>query len=192
MCVKSLSGNQKISMSIRQPIRQAGFTMVELLIVVTLSVMLMLGATALFMTFLIGNTRTNADQTVKAEGEYALSQIEFLLRNSVELISNSYGQECEASMQEIAFLSYDGGVTYLFGEEDEDGFTKIASNSGVYLTSSDVDITSGPIFNCEASDDGLIQYVDINFTLRKGTPGVNQANEIVEQTFSTGVNVRSY
>ncbi len=174
------------------PPHPTGFTIIELLVVVTLSVMLMLGATALFLTFLVGNTRTNAEQSVKAEGEYALAQMEFLLRNAVELISNSYGQECQASMQEIALLSYDGGVTYLFGEADAQGQTKIASNSGVYLTSNDVEVTTGPIFNCEASDDGLIQYVDISFTLRKGTPGINQPSEIVEQTFSTGVNVRSY
>ena len=36
-----------------------GFTLIELLVVVSLSVMLMLGASALFMTFLVSNTKNS-------------------------------------------------------------------------------------------------------------------------------------
>jgi prepilin-type N-terminal cleavage/methylation domain-containing protein len=173
--------------------RQAGFTLIELLVVVSLSVMLMLAASALFFMFLIGNTKAGAEQRVKSEGEYALEQMSFLLRNALELKNNSDGQKCQTDMDEISFVSLDGGQTSLFAEVDPgDSAEKIASNSGRYLTSGAVELLAGPEFDCVESDDGVSQYITISFTLRKGTPGVDEPRDIVEETFMTGVNVRGF
>lgn len=170
-----------------------GFTLVELLVVVTLSIMLMLAASAMFFMFLIGNTKTVAIQRVKSEGEFALSQMEFLLRNAVELVDNSNGDTCTQNMTDIVLVSIDNGVTTLFAEEDPtDGLMKIASNSGTYMTSAAVELTNGPEFDCVQGADGVSQYVTIQFSLRRGTPGIDQPRDIVEKTFTTGVNVRSY
>lgn len=172
---------------------QAGFTLVELLVVVSLSIMLMLSATALFLTFLVGNTKTNSTQLVKNEGQQAISQIEFLLRNAVELEENNSGYFCNTDMSEIAFKSIDGGITRIFVEEDpSDGKSKIASNSGVYLTSGAVEITAGPTFDCVEDLDRASQYITVSFTLRRGTPSLDSASEIVEETFTTGANLRSF
>jgi hypothetical protein len=102
-------------------------------------------------------------------------------------VPNIDGVTCEANMDEIAFLSYDSKETRFFEEND-----KIASNSGVYLTSTSVDLVDGPHFNCAKSDDQVLQYITINFTLRKGTPGIDQAKEISVATFSGSATVRSY
>lgn len=173
---------------------QAGFTLIEVLIVVSLSVLLMLTASSLFMTFLIGNTKTTTTQLVKAEGEYALNQMEFLLRNAIELMPNSNDEICEPNMDEITLKSFDNGITTLMRETDpsDSNLVKIASNSGVYLTSGAVELTSGPVFNCSETPDGLSQYVTITFQLRKGTPGIDQPRDIVVQDFLTSVNLRSY
>lgn len=173
---------------------QTGFTLIEVLIVVSLSVLLMLAASSLFMTFLIGNTKTTTMQLVKAEGEYALSQMEFLLRNAIQLLPNSEDDVCVPNMDEIRFKSIDDGITTLTREIDSsDGNRpKIASNSGIYLTSGAVDLVAGPVFNCSQTSDGLSQYITITFQLRKGTPGIDQARDIVTQDFSAGVNLRSY
>lgn len=169
----------------------AGFTLIELLVVVSLSVMLMLAASALFFMFLIGNTKAGSEQRVKAEGEYATEQISFLLRNALELKENTLGQKCELDMSEISFISLDGGQTDLFSEVDPtDGNEKIASNSGKYLTSGAVELLSGPEFDCVESEDGVSQYITVSFILRKGTPGIDEARDIVQETFTTGVNVR--
>jgi prepilin-type N-terminal cleavage/methylation domain-containing protein len=150
---------------------QAGFTLIELLVVVSLSVMLLLASSGLFLTFLLGNTKVARSQLVKNEGEYALSQMEFLLRNAVQLVDNGSGQVCETGMDAITFESLDSGVTTLTAEEDPiDNNVKIASNSGIYLTSGDITLVECPIFDCSESEDKLAQYIGIRFTLRKGTP----------------------
>lgn len=174
-------------------LRQGGFTLIELLIVVTLSVMLMLSASSLFMTFLLGNTKVTRMQLIKHEGEYAMSQIEFLLRNAVQLIGNDEDQICENDMESIAFVSWDSGQTILNKTIDpSDDKPKIASNSSKFLTSGDVDIINGPYFDCTESEDKLTQYVGIRFTLRKGTPTLDVERDILEQEFISGVGLRSF
>jgi type II secretory pathway pseudopilin PulG len=169
---------------------QAGFTLIELIIIVSLTIILMLTASALFMTFLISGAKINSTQTVKQEGQYALSQMEFLLRNAVEILPNTLGDECEADMTEIKLKSFDGGETTLL-IEDDGGVNKIASNSGVYLTSEAVEIADDLNFTCTQSNDESHPHINISFTLRKGTPGVDQARDIVEETFSTSTTIRS-
>jgi Tfp pilus assembly protein FimT len=169
------------------------FTIVEMLVVISLTVLLMLTATSLFLAMIIGNTKGTVTQKVKSEGEYALSQIEFLLRNAVSLQPNLSAQTCATGMDSISLKSIDNGVTTLAKETDpEDGFEKIASNAGIYLTSGATEITAGPTFDCRQSDDGSKTYVTVSFTLRKGTPGVDKPRDIVEQPFSTGVSLRTY
>ena len=167
-----------------------GFTLIELLIVIAIIVVLMLAASVVFMTFLISNSRINSAQLVKQEGQYALQQMEFLLRNAIELLPNELNQECETNMSEIKFNSIDGGITSLGIEEDGDT-NKIASNSGIYLTSNSVEVTDGPTFDCTQDNDQSHPYINITFTLRKGTPGIDQTRDIVEETFTTGTTLRS-
>jgi prepilin-type N-terminal cleavage/methylation domain-containing protein len=174
-------------------LRPNGFTLIELLVVISVLVMMMLAASALFLSAVVGNTKTARVQSVKNEGKYALAQMEFLLRNAVQLLPNSAGQTCEAGMTEVFLRSFDNKTTRLYKQTDStDSKDKIASNSGIYLTSGGVDITEGPTFDCAASDDGLTQYLTISFTLRKGSVSLDATKDIVEETFQTGVNVRSF
>ncbi len=170
--------------------QQTGFSLIELMIVVSLTVMLMLAASTIFLTFLVGNTRTNSSQLIKQEGQYALNQIEFLLRNSLELVPNGLGQECQNDMPEISFKSLDGGVTTLSRESD-DSVDKIASNSSMYLTSDAVELVEGPIFDCTQAADGSRPYVQFRFTLRKRDLAADPTKEIIEQEFRAGTSIRS-
>jgi prepilin-type N-terminal cleavage/methylation domain-containing protein len=173
--------------------KQRGFTLIELLIVVSLSVMLMLSASSLFMTFLLGNTKVARSQIIKHEGEYAMSQIDFLLRNAVQLVANSSGQVCAKDMTSVSFISLDSGKTTLGVATDPlDSKVKIASNSTRFLTSGDVTIIDGPFFDCVQSTDKLSQYLGVRFTLRKGTPSLDLARDIIDQEFISGVGLRSF
>lgn len=173
-----------------------GFTLVEMMVVVSLTVILMLTATSLFLMTLVGNAKTAAYQQLKEEGEYSIAQIEFLLRNAVSLENNQIDpvtpQICETNMEAIGIKSIDNGITILGKAEDadDDDTLKIASNSA-FLSSSSVTLVNGPIFDCQLSDDGTSAYVKVTFTLRKGEPGIDEARDIVTQTFTTGVNIRS-
>lgn len=167
-----------------------GFSLIELLIVVTLVVMLMLAASTIFLTFLVSNSQVNSDQLVKQEGQYALAQMEFLLRNALELEPNTGGIECESGMTEIKLRSLDGATTTLMAENDG-GITKIASNSGLYLTSDAVEVTSGPIFNCSQDSDQGQPHIELEFELRKGDPATDLARDVVAQEFATSTVLRS-
>src|SRR3990167_11251520 len=95
-----------------------GFTLIELLVVVSLTTVLMLTAASVFMTFMIGNEKTTVAQGVQGEGQHALSAMEFLLRNPVQLMPNSDGRTCERNMERIAFRNLDSGTTELYVEND--------------------------------------------------------------------------
>jgi len=176
-----------------QNTKKNGFTLVELLIVVTLSVMLLLGASAMFMTFLLSNSRLNSEQIIENEGTFALQQMTFLIRNAVEIVPNSSDITCQQDMTELRLKSIDGGTTTLTSEIDSsDDSLKIASGSGVYLTSNAVDLVEGPIFDCTEQSDGQQQFVNVSFTLRKGTPNVDLERDVLEQEFQEGVVIRSF
>lgn len=169
---------------------QRGFTLIELLIVTTLSIMLMLTAGALFTTILLSSNRTDVNQTIKAEGEYALAQMEYLLRNAIEIRPNSLGQTCTAGMTEITFRGVDEGVTTLTGVQDAQGVPRIASNSA-QLTSDSVELVSGPVFDCTQTNDLTQQYVTVSFTLSRPATTFGATPTEIQQTFTTGVNLRS-
>lgn len=176
---------------------QAGFTLIELLVVVTLSVMLLLTASSLFMTFLIGSSKTNSLSKVKTEGEYAQYQMDFLLRNAIDLLPNSAGDTCTTGMTEIVVKSIDGGITTLRKEADasEGNVEKIASISGgvnQYMTSGGVTLTGGPTFNCVLAADETSPYVTFSFTLQKGNPVVDDPQDLAAQTFTTSVGIRNF
>ena len=168
---------------------QSGFTLIELMIVTSLMVILTLTVSAMFMTFLITNARTNTKNTLKVEGSYALSQMEFLLRNSYKLVENSDTQTCQSSMDSIRLESIDGGQTEFF-LETAGSTTKIASNSGEYLTS-DAVLAENLSFNCTEASSGN-HTVTIDFDLTKLVPSVsNTTNEDSTQHFSANISLRN-
>jgi len=120
-----------------------GFTLIELLVVTSLLVFLLVSISSLFMTFILGSTKVNTRNLVKSEGRHALNQMEFIIRNSVELAANGAGQTCQIGMNRLALISKDGRQTefrLLNG--------RIASDSAntANLTSESVTISNGPTF----------------------------------------------
>ncbi len=165
--------------------KQHGFTLIELMIVTSLMVILILTVSSMFMTFLISNARTNTKNTLKVEGSYALSQMEYLLRNSFEITENASAQICQIGMDSIAFESIHGGITELALDTAE---AKIASNSA-FLTSSAV-AASGLVFDCHENADGS-RYVDITFQLDKTAPTINETNTPSTEQFKATVVLRN-
>ncbi len=175
---------------------QAGFTLIELMIVTALMVVLSLTVSAMFMTFMVTNARTNTKNTLKIEGSYALAQMEFMLRNSYQLVENSSAQVCQSdadsvAMDSIAVESIDGGITE-FSIETDGTVNKIASNSGNFLTSDAVTVVTDSLkFNCTESYNG-VRSVKIDFDLSKVVPSVtNTTNEESTQHFTTVVSLRN-
>lgn len=156
---------------------QKGFTVVEIIIVSGLSIMLMLTMSSLFMTFMIGNATTNMRKTVYSDGNYAINQMSFLIRNAISIT-------CTGS--KVTLTSIDMLETIF--EKNGD---RIASASAVHpggslnLTSEEVEVTSFS-FTCPAPGDA--KYIGIDFQLRhKGSSGASTVTE----DFKTQVLVRN-
>lgn len=169
---------------------RSGFTLIELMVVAALSIIIVLGASSLFFSSIITNTRKEILTTIKQEGDYALGQMEFLLRNAVNLEPNASGQTCTTGMSSIAFRSRDDGVTTLKVVGNQ-----IASSSAtktVYLTSPTAVTlnTATPIFNCQQTG-GVGGYVTIRFSLSTQNTDYSTPNTAAE-TFTTSVNLRSF
>lgn len=178
-----------------RPTGANGFTLIELLVVVSLTILLMMTAVAVFMSFLVSNSKLGALNLVKSEGDYALSQLEFFIRNSIGLETTpEIENTCEAGMAAIAVRSIDGEVTVFSLEPDPDdnNLTKVASASAqgvVFLTSSAVEVGE-LIFDCAQSDFGGSTRVNISLTIDRATESEDE-REMASQVFQTSTGVRS-
>jgi prepilin-type N-terminal cleavage/methylation domain-containing protein len=172
-----------------------GFTLIEVIVVVALSVMITLAATSLFMTTLRASNKKVMISRVKDEGDYALSQMEFLLRNAVKLVadpSNPAAPVCSSGSTSISFKSADGGTTTLYATNGTGSV--IASKSAtlanpVYLTSDAVTLTN-LAFTCQQSVGSTGTYVKVSFTLQKDSTEFNEPQPTT-QDFATSVSIRN-
>ena len=160
-----------------------GFTLIELLITTSLTVLLLLGISSLFMTFLLGSAKTNTRKTIKEEGVQALSQMEFLLKNAHYI--DETVSTCTNGMSSITIISLDGGSTTFstLADASDENHNKVASNSS-FLTSSSVTISNPLTFDCSGTVGN--RQIKINFGLEKITPDGTSS-----QLFSSTVNMRN-
>jgi len=174
----------------------AGFTLIELLVVATLTVLIMLTVSSLFMTFLITSQKASIEQRVKSEGEDALAKIEFILRNSRKLVPGLDGattcnNDPNDPMNNLAVEGLDGYITTLQSYPIEN--PKIASHSGAindyyYLTSDETTLANLEFTCLTGAEDSY--YVGVSFDLKIGT-GESSDRETAVETFQTGITLRN-
>ncbi len=169
-------------------LKTTGFTLIEVLVVTAISMVLLMSAASLFYTTLLGNSKKTLYTTLKDEGDYAISQMEFLLRNSLSLEPVvSGGPICTPGMTQIALRSLDRNITTLLENND-----KIASQSAIdtkYLTSSAVRIQN-LTFDCQQTGLNRGTFVKISLTIEKDS--LDRAGpSIYTENFSTSVNIRN-
>ncbi len=174
-----------------------GFTLIELLVTTSIAAFIILSVSSLFMVFLLSNARTSTRSFVKSEGSYAMGRIEFLLRNSIELLPTSGAQKliCAPNMPQIAFRSVDGSEGEIFAFDD-DGSYKLAVQythepKPQLLTSDGVTIENDQItFSCDESNGK--RSVEVTFTLSKESPTVSSnAPPATTETFSSLIFLRN-
>ena len=173
-----------------------GFTLIELLVVASLTVLIMLTVTSMFTTFLVASQKANLEQRLRAEGESALSKMEFTLLNSRRLVEGLDGaticlNEPTIPMTNIAVEGLDGFITTLQTYPEEE--PKIASHSTAisdyYYLTSDETTLSNLEFICLNGAEGSY-YVGISFDLTAGTGSAADRETSVE-SFQGGVTLRN-
>jgi prepilin-type N-terminal cleavage/methylation domain-containing protein len=171
--------------------KQNGYTMIELIVVVGIVVILLITATNLFYTTLIGGNKTSSAEAVKQAGQHALGQLSYLVYNSRKLIPNNEDLTCDANMVSLGVQNQDLGTT-IFAAQTVAGNVRLASNSGSYLTPENMTVSSGPVFTCSVPGNGSPPTINITFTLQKGVVGIDSPRDIVSVPFNTSVTLRNY
>ncbi len=170
----------------------SGFSLIEMLIVITLTALIIVSATSVLMTALLSGGQVNTTKTIKQNGDYAMSQMTTLLRNAIKLTTNDFGQVCTTGMTQLRFVSLDEGVTTFGRSVLSATDARIASGSAIYLTSDAVYLPSDIVFDCSQTDDGVVTNITISFTLTKGTSGSGRVTEYGSQDFTSNVTIRSF
>ncbi len=180
--------------------QKSGFTLVEVLVVVGILVIIMVAVSTIFFTTTRSSTKTKIVTKVKENGDYALSVMERLIRDSQEIIENSDGKLCESDMKKLKVKRLDG-TEIEFACVDaggENGY--IASNSAnltspqiVKLNSCSFDCSCPPVYpNCVGEGTKLYpKTITIKFTLTQPTATVRPEEE-AKVDFQTTVSTRNY
>jgi len=161
--------------------RRRGFTLIEILIAVSIVGIVTVTATGLFTYSLRSNQKTRAILEVKQVGDSAISTMANKIRGAQEIISPA----CVSTPSEeiyIDIIDADGnGVTFSLEDLDLDRI-KMGDR---YLTSEDLEVTACA-FKCF---EGSPEVVEISFTLGKNIDDPLQGFEL---DFMTSVSLRSY
>lgn len=134
-----------------------GFSIIELTVVIGLISLLALAMSAIMLSTIVSSNRIRRNTKIKQAGDYAVNQLQSLIRNSRGIVS------CDSLSSTSTTDNPDGGTTTILMEQDSNGVDRIASNSGVYLTPADLKITNYSL-NC-LPDDSNPKLVNISFDL---------------------------
>lgn len=104
-----------------------GTSVIELTVVIGLISLLALAISAIMLTTTLSSNRLRRAAQLKQAGDFALTQIQTLIRNSRDVIT------CDPDTDSLTLINPDSGTTDIMVELDG-GSSRIASNSGIYLT----------------------------------------------------------
>lgn len=154
-----------------------GYTLIELVVVAAILGVIGVVSVSLFLSTLSGGGKSSGTNEVRSNGDFAITQMERMIRNAVRI------ESCSANS--ITILNPDDGITTFTGVGNA-----IASNSGI-LTGTNVQLDGGINFSCIEPDDGSPSSVNISFILNKSNQITNR-HEDVQVEFSTSVQLRAY
>jgi len=157
-----------------------GFSLIELIVVIGLLSLLMLAISSTMLMSIVSSNRIRTVTKVKQGGGYAIGQIQRMIRSSKSITT------CDTITPTISLVGQDGGTTEILTESDGTN-VRIASNSGMYLTPANMEISAFTI-SCEptSAEPTLIKFA---FDLRdtKSTQGIQNPS----LHFETSVNTRN-
>ncbi len=165
-----------------------GLTLIELLVAIGILGVVGGITTIILFTTLQGASKSDVMRDVKQNGDYAISVMERMIRNSSTVtpclgatattltITNPDGQKTTFTKQAVAV----GPLTV----------NKIASNSGFFLTNNNVTLVGDLNFKC-TKPAASPSFVTIDFSLSQART-TTRAEEKAAINFHTSVSLRTY
>jgi prepilin-type N-terminal cleavage/methylation domain-containing protein len=164
-------------------VKKHGFSIIELIIVVGLLSILMLAISSSMLMSIVSTNRIRKATNTKQAGAYAINQIQSMLRNAREITI------CNATT--VTILNPDGNTTTL-STQIVNSATRIASNSGIYLTPSSTTVSAFS-FTCLPADTpsatSETNLIKIAFDLKE--IGTARSSENPTLHFETSTNLRN-
>jgi len=161
--------------------RAQGFSLLEILVVITVFSILAILTTQAVLLTLRGAKKSESLTNVRENIDYSLAIIERNIRNADSI------EECPNSNDSIISYIDENGVATSFSCASEDEIGYIASASG-RLTSSEVDVTSCS-FVCVEGEGETNPAITVSISARDAVLSAMEGGEI---TISTQIFLRNY
>jgi prepilin-type N-terminal cleavage/methylation domain-containing protein len=162
-----------------------GFSLIELIVVIGLLGLLMLAISSTMLMSIVSSNRVRVTTKTKQAGNYAIGQIQGLIRNAKDLTA------CSTGANTVTITNPDGNSTQIFAEN-----SRIASGSGTYLTPANLAVSAGsfkiiclPDTTPPATPGNITNLIKISFDLN----GLNSVDSIQTPSlhFETSINLRN-
>ena len=166
---------------------KAGFSLIEMIIVVSILGLIAVISSGFLLVSLMASNKAEATKEVRQNGNYALSVIEGLILNSTSVgctgVSNEeiWTKDLENNLATVIFDSASKRIASFSGS--------LGVATSTYLTGSNVTV-SDCIFTC-VQDPGRPAKVVINFAVSKGGSGARPSEKASLQ-FQTTVVTKNY
>lgn len=158
-----------------------GFSIIELIIVVGLLAILMLAISSSMLMSVISSNRIRTATKTKQAGNYALDQIQGLIRNSKDI--------SVCNQDSVTVTNQDGTTATI----ELDG-TRLISNLDVFLTPEGTTTSTSALFTClptdtDATTENKTNLIKISFDMRDSAD--SRATENPTLHFETSINLRN-
>ena len=163
-----------------------GFTLVELLIVVTLIGFIGTITSQIFIINLRSQVKSELLKEVKQNGDYALSAMEMMIRNAVNISS----LQCNIPSDELTITNQDGFTTTFSCTNG----SKIASNTSSLTSNKVVVYNCSNAFRVVCPTPPLYpKYVFINYIIQQaGTDLTPTPGSITSLEYQSTISLRNY
>ena len=159
-------------------VKKTGFSLIELTVVIGLLTLLMLAISGVMLMSIISSNRIRSATKTKQAGSYVINQMQTMIRNARSI------ESCTAPST-MVINNIDGKST-TFLPESNGSYTRIASNSGTYLTPDYIDAQNLSITCSPATNPNL---VELSFDLQSTRAARATENPLLH--FETSITLRN-
>lgn len=178
-----------MSKKILQPSPKAGFTLIEILVTVSLTALIMMGITSLFISFIVSAGKSRISQSVRESGTVAMQKMIEELRNAQAISLTPTQCDGSTELDELSFIKTDATNNEVVGvfSSTENRILFNEDGNPYYLTSEN-HILKDLTFVCYGAE--TAKYIDISFALASSADAINSPTHS-QLDFKSGVSLRN-